>query len=176
MCLHQSADLNWNLYRTCDPWHMHQDWNIERWEEEYVYIHMRVAHLQFLNFVLHHCHWVTQVAFWADVASVLVEVHILLCATSMPVDSVLCNFGKECSRPDDFYEPLLGVFLVWPSPCRARETQLLTSSFLGRPCNVSWSGIAFAQMECAKTLLWPLWPYSRQVTCRTVLVVPNLIA
>jgi len=56
MFLYQSANLDQNLYHTCDSWHMHHDLKIEHWEEEYVYIHIRVAHLQFRMDELPHCY------------------------------------------------------------------------------------------------------------------------
>jgi len=73
MFLHQSANQDQNLYHTCNPWQMHHDWKIEHWEEEYVYTHIRVAHLRFLISPLPHCHWVEQVSFRVDVVSVLVS-------------------------------------------------------------------------------------------------------
>jgi len=53
---------------------MHHDRKIERWEEEYVYKYIRVAHHPFGNFELPHGHRVVQVAFRAEVPPVLVEV------------------------------------------------------------------------------------------------------
>jgi len=58
MFLHQSANLDQNLYHACDPWHMHHHWKIEHWEEEYEYTHIRVAHLRFRIDQLPHCHCV----------------------------------------------------------------------------------------------------------------------
>jgi len=46
------------------------------------------------------------------------------------MESLLCHFGKEDSRPFDFCEPMPGVFLLQPSPCYARETQHPASSIL----------------------------------------------
>ena len=71
-----------------------------------------MAHLQLRIHELPRSDWVVQVAFWADVASVLesavcvtvVEVHPCLCTSKMSGDSVLCGFGKGGSRPFDFLE------------------------------------------------------------------------
>jgi hypothetical protein len=61
---------------------------IERWEAEYVYTHIRVAHLVFRS---SNCDQVAQVAFRAEVAPVVVEVHPCLCASSVSVDSLLSS-------------------------------------------------------------------------------------
>jgi len=96
MLLHQPANLNWNLYRACDPWHMHKDSNSKRWEEEYVYIHIRVAHLRFRMHELPCCNQVAQVVFPADVASVLVSavwvavVEVHLCLAPPACLGILC--------------------------------------------------------------------------------------
>lgn len=52
---------------------MYQDCQIEFWEEEYVYSHVLVAHLRFWKRDLPRCHWVAEVAFLANVASVQVS-------------------------------------------------------------------------------------------------------
>jgi len=78
---HQSAYQEWNRYRACDPWHMDQNWKIERWEAEYVYLHIRVAHLLFRSFEFSQCHWMAQVAFRVWAAPVVVEVHRCLSAS-----------------------------------------------------------------------------------------------
>ena len=175
MFLHRSANLEWNLFRTCDPWHMHQDWTIEHWEEVYVYTPIRVAHLLFRTCELPHGRQQVQVAFRAQVRPVLVEVHQLLCASSMSVDSSRCHFGKESSRPIPFHEPLPGNFLSQSSVVCARETELPTSSHLGLQCEVCWSWFEFSLLQCPTTLLWPLWRYSTQGACWTVLAVPDLL-
>jgi len=41
---------------------------------------------------------------------------------------------------------------------------------------VPWWGITFCPLRRMKTLVQPFWPYSRPAACRTVLVVPDLIA
>jgi len=53
------------------------------------------------------------------------------CVSSMSVDSLRCQFGKEGSRTFGFDEALLGVFLSQPSPCYAQDTQHPASSLLG---------------------------------------------
>ena len=63
-------------------------------------------------------------AFWAEVAPVVVEVHTCLCTSSVSANSLLCHFGKEGSHPFDFHELLPDVIVSQPSPCYARETQL----------------------------------------------------
>jgi len=51
---------------------MHQDGKIEHWEVERVNTHIQMANYRFGNIQLHHYHQVVQVAFWAEMASVLV--------------------------------------------------------------------------------------------------------
>ena len=63
MFLHQSADVDHNCSRAGNPWHMHHDCQIDRWEEEYGYTHIRVPHLRFRICELPHYHRVAQVAF-----------------------------------------------------------------------------------------------------------------
>jgi len=89
---------------------MHEDWQIERWEEEYVYTHIQVAQCQFGMHELPNCHWVPDVVFRADVASDLmsafkvsaVEVHPCLGTSRVSLDSVLCPVGAEGSCPVDY--------------------------------------------------------------------------
>jgi len=145
---------------------------IERWPAEYVYTHMRVAHHLFRS---SHRHQMAQVAFWAEVASAVVEVHLSLCITSVSEDFLRCHVGKKGSRLFDFREPLPGVFRSQPSHCSAREIHHPPSSLLGLRREVSWLVVAFPPLQRVKTLLWPFWPYSRQVTCRTVQAVPDLL-
>jgi len=85
---------------------MHQDWNIEHWEEEYVDAHIRVAHHRFRIPELPHCYRVEQVVFWLDVVSVirvsadwvaLVKVHSCLCISSVSGDSVLCDWATKAA-------------------------------------------------------------------------------
>jgi len=175
MDLHLAANLEWNLYRACDPWHTDQDWIIEHREAEYVYTHIRVAHLLLWGFEFSQCHQVAQVAFWASVASVVVDVHPRLCTSCESVDSLLCHFGKEGSHPFDFPEPLPGVIPSQPSACYAQETQHPVSSLLELRRVVSRVVVGFPQLGRAKTLLYPFWPYSRQDACQTVQAVPDLL-
>jgi len=153
MDLHQSANLEWNHYRGCDPWNIDQDWKIERWEALYVYTHIRVAHLLFRSFEHSHCHQVGQVVFRASVAPVMVEVHLCLCASSVSVDSLLCHIRKEDCCLCDFHEPLPAVFLSQLSHCYAWQPQHPASSLLGLRRQVSWSAVAFPLSRHAKTLL-----------------------
>jgi len=125
--LHESANLKYNLYCTCNPWHMDQDWKIERWEAEYVYTHIHVADHLFRS---SHSHQMVQVAFWAKVAPILVKVDLCLCVSSGSVNSLLCHFGKEGSHLFDFDEPLPGVILLQASSCSTQETQHPASSLL----------------------------------------------
>jgi hypothetical protein len=85
---------------------MDQDFKIGHQEEEYVYTHVRVAHLLFWNTDFHHGHQVAQVAFWVQVAPILVEVHPFLCASSMMVASLRCKFRMEGSRRFRYPKPL----------------------------------------------------------------------
>jgi hypothetical protein len=100
---------------------------IERWEAKYVYTHMRVAYLLCRTY---HRHQLAQVAIRAAVVPILVEVHPCLCASSVSLDFLRCNFGNFGNHPFDVREPLPGVFRLQPSPCYARETQHPASSLL----------------------------------------------
>ena len=71
---------------------------------EYVYTHTRVAHLQFGNLEMSHCHLAVQVTCSAAVALVVVEVHLVLCTSSMSTDTSRGHFGKLGSCPFDFPE------------------------------------------------------------------------
>jgi hypothetical protein len=88
--LHQSANQEYNIHCICNPHYIDQDFKIGHQEEEYVYTHVRVA----------------QVAFWVQVAPILVEVHPFLCASSMMVDSLRCKFRMEGSRRFRYPKPL----------------------------------------------------------------------
>lgn len=113
----------WNLYRSCHPRHMHQDWILEYKKYYYVYKHIQLAHIQFEMGELHYSPRVVKVPLWADLPSVLASV-IWVCsgkmhswsrASSLSVDSVLCHIGKESSHLFDFHTPSWGVFLLQPS-------------------------------------------------------------
>jgi len=52
---------------------MHQDWQIEQWEEKNIYIHIQLAHLEFGNLQLPHWNQVGQVAFPVKLRSVLLS-------------------------------------------------------------------------------------------------------
>jgi len=163
---------------------MHQDWNIEHCEEEYVYTHIWVAHLRFRISALPHCYWMEHLAFRVNVASVLVpaakvvlvEVHVCRCISSVSGDSVQCHFCKEGSHLSDFPKAMWGAYPALPSHCIALQTQLPTSSLLGFPPKVSWFAVDYPLLRCATTPLWPFWPYSRPGACQTVLAVPDLLA
>jgi len=88
---------------------MHHDWQIEHWEVEYVHTHIRVAQLRFRNLELPHYHDVAQVGFRAEVAPVLVAVHMCLCSCSVSPDSLLGHLGMEGNCLYDFLEPLSAV-------------------------------------------------------------------
>jgi hypothetical protein len=60
-----------------------------------------------------------------------VEVHLLVCVSSVFADSLQCHLGKEGSRTFGYDEALPGVFVSQPSPCYAQETQHPASSLLG---------------------------------------------
>jgi len=129
MVLDQSANLEY-IYHTCNAWHMRHDWKIEHWELEYVYTHIRVAHLLFHYFDFSHCDQVMEVAFPAEVALVVVEIHLCLCISSVAADSVLGHFDNEGSSLCDIHESLPGVFLSPSSHFYDQETQLLACSLL----------------------------------------------
>jgi len=152
---------------------MDQHWKIERWEAEYVYTHIRVAHLLFRSIEFSNWHQVAQVAFQASGVPVVVEVHLFLCTSSKSVDSVLCHCGNEHSRPFDYHETLPGVFLSKTPPRYAPDTEHPASSPVELRRTVSWLVVAFPQSRRAKTLRWPCWPFPRQDACRTVQAVPD---
>jgi len=94
-----------------------------------------------------------EVAYWAEVPPVLVEVRRFFCASSVSADSLLCHFGMEGSHLLDFHKPLLGVFLSQPSPVDDQETQLLASSLLGLQREVSELVVAFPILRREKPRL-----------------------
>lgn len=98
---------------------MHQDSKIEHGEEEYVFRHIRVAHLRFGDFELPHWHQVAKLAFLVDVAPVLVVVDLFLYTSSMSAVILQHNFWKDVSCSFDIHEPSLGVILLQPSPVHA---------------------------------------------------------
>ena len=73
MFLHQSAYLDYDLYCAGYPGHMHQDCKTELSEEERVNTPLRVANCQFGIIGHHHCHRGAQLAFRAEVESVLIS-------------------------------------------------------------------------------------------------------
>jgi hypothetical protein len=95
---------------------------------------MRVAHLLVWS---SHRHQIAQVAFWAQVAPVVVEVHLCRCPSSVLMDILRCHFASAGSCPFDFREPLPGVYRMQPSPCYAQETQHPAASLLGLRREVS---------------------------------------
>jgi len=155
---------------------MHHHWKIEHWEDEYVYTHIWVAHLQFRSFEFPECQLMGWVAFRAAVAPVLVEVHLFLCAASVSRDSFRYHVGNKGSHPFDFHEAFSGVFLSQSLPCYSQQTQHLTSSLLGFRRAVSWLVVLLSLLRRAKTHIWPFWSYSMQSACRTVSAVPYLLA
>jgi diaminopimelate epimerase len=74
---------------------------IECWEAESVYNHMRVASLLVRS---SHRNQRAQVAIRTKMEPVWLEVHPCLCASSMSVDILQCQFGKEGSCLCDFRE------------------------------------------------------------------------
>jgi hypothetical protein len=136
-----------------------------------VYKHMQVVYLLFRSSRRHH---LARVVIWAEVALVYVEVHPCLCTSSLSLDYLRCDWGKEGSCPLDLQEPLPGIFRSPPSPCYAWETQCRSSFLLLLRSKFCCSVVGFTQLQHVKTLLWPFWPYSRQDGCRSVQAVPNL--
>jgi len=163
---------------------MHQEQTIQRREEKYVNTHMRPANWQFGNREHRHLHWVAWVAFWADMLFTLelavrvgqVEVHLIICASTVSADSFQCRLDKEGLLPGGCDEALPCVFPFQASASHLQETQLPTSSLFGLQHEISWWDIAFPLLWCTKTLLWPVWPYSMPGACWTVPAVPNLLA
>jgi len=161
---------------------MYYDWKIQCLEVENVYTHTWMAYIRFHNYRIHPCQLVVQMAFRAEVAfrvevpSAKVEVHQFHCASSSFAYSLLCHFGMEGSRPNDFYKPLLDDFLLQPSPVYAQWTQLLASSLLGLSPEVSYLVVTFSRLLCAKTLLWLFSTYLREGAWWTLPAAPDLLA
>ena len=96
-----------------------------------MHIQIQRAGLGFWNFGRDVGRRMAQVAFWVEVAIVLVlavwvgleEVRPCHCASSVSVDSWRCHFGKEGSRQFDFHKPLPGVVVLQLSPFHAQEIQ-----------------------------------------------------
>jgi hypothetical protein len=74
---------------------------------------------------------VAQVAFQAEVAIIVVQVHLCNCISSVTAKSVLCRIGKEDSHSCDFQESLLRAFLLPQLPGYAQKIQLITALLLG---------------------------------------------
>jgi len=161
---------------------MHYDWKIECLEVENAYTQSWMAYLLFHNLRFPRHDLAAQVgsrvemAYWADVPTVLVEVQRFRSASSVSADSLLYHFGMEGSQPYDFCKPLPGVSPSQPSSCDAQETILFASSLLGLQREVSGIVVVFPLLRGAKTCLWPFSPYFRQGACRTVPAVPDLLA
>jgi len=133
---------------------MHQDWHIEHWEQQYVYAHTWVAHHQCPNTGPLHFRKLYHVTFRAKVVLILDQVHLILCASSMSADALLCSWGKSCSCPFDFHQPLLGVLPMQPSRVYTLETKPPSSSLLQLRREDPWSGIVFPLLWQVETLLW----------------------
>jgi hypothetical protein len=88
---------------------------------------MQVAEILFWS---SHRHLLAQVAFWAEVVPVMVQVPLCHCSSSVSEYFLWGHLGEEDSRPFDFCEPLLGVVRFQPAPCYVRETQHPASSLL----------------------------------------------
>jgi len=184
MFLHQSVYLDQNLHHAGYPAQMPQDRKIQHVEEMYVNMHIWLANWWFGNIVLRNWDQLGHVVCPANVASALelavcvglVEVHFLLCVSSVSVDCLGCHFGKHGIQTWGFDESQPGVFVSLPSPFYAQETQHPASSLLRPQREVSWFDISFPWLRHVNTLPWPFWPYSRSGACRTVPAVPDLLA
>jgi len=66
-----------------------------------------------------------------------VEVHLVICVSSLSADCLQCHFGKEGSRTVGFDEALPGVFISQQSPFCAQEIQHPTAFLPGPPRVVS---------------------------------------
>ena len=118
---------------------MHQDLTIERWEEERVNTHIRVANCQFENVWLSHYHQVAPVVSLAVLVSVLVsavcvsraEVKPVFCTPSVSAESSWRHVDKERIRPCGCEKLKPGVFPSQPPPFNAQETLLRASHLLG---------------------------------------------
>jgi hypothetical protein len=147
---------------------MDHNWRIMSQEEEYVYTHRWVGLYLCWSFDFSHGHWGVEMALWAQVAPVLVEVYLNLCDGSMPIDSLLWHFATEGSCEFDFHSPMWGVFQWQPLAYYLQEMQQGQLSVLAIWCNDS----------CLVTLCLLLWhvnvfigqfsPYSRTDIFSTV--------
>ena len=112
-------------------------------------------------------------AFQVKVEPVLVEVHLILPTCSVSANSLLCLFGKNGSRPFDFHEPKLGVFLSQPSSLSPQESQLHVS-FLLRLCVMGTRDPRPRKRHCIlvaaamlRSVLNILQPYSPPILTRS---------
>jgi len=85
---------------------MDQHWSTKCVEAEYIYTHIRVAHLLLRSFEFSQCHQLAQVVFWASVVRIVVEVHPCLCASSESVDSCCAISVRKTA-----------VCLIFPNLC-----------------------------------------------------------
>jgi len=97
MVVHWLAKLETNLSLGWDLWHMHHEWSIEYLEDKYVDKHTRVAHPRFQRIHFVHCHQVEHVATWAEVAPVVVEVYLIICTSSMSMDTCFAIFTRKAA-------------------------------------------------------------------------------
>jgi len=181
MILHKSACLDQNQYCAGYPHHPRKSPHME---ELYANIFIRRVNWRFENVERQKCYRLGWVACRAKAESALdspvcvgrVEVHLILCLSSVSADSFQCHFRKEGSRTCGFDDALLGVCVSQPSPFHAQETHVPASSVRGTQRVVSLWAIWFPPFLRVKSLPWPFWPYSTPGACRSVPAVPDLLA
>jgi len=78
-----------------------------------------------------------EVDFWAEVLPVPVEVGRVVSASSVSANRLPRHFGKNGSRPYNYYVPLPCDFLSQPSHVYMQKTHLLGSSLVGLQPKVS---------------------------------------
>lgn len=176
MVLNQSVNLEHNHFCACYTWHVYQDRKIEYWEEDYVYIHIKVAHLLLMNYVFLNCRKQAQVGFRVEVAPDLVGVYPTISTSSVSMDPFLCYDWRWFSCLCDFLDRLLGVFPALSSPLHAQKNPKRAFSHLGHWHEGSVLACGLPVLPCTNSLLWLFWPYSRRGACRTVVAVPHLLA
>jgi len=113
--LHWSANLEYYLYRACDPRRTHYNWTIEHSELDNVFTQIWIGNHHFANFELPQSPSVAQVTFLGKVVWGLRMAHLFLCTSSVSADSVQWHFVNGGTRLFEIHEPLPGVFLSQPS-------------------------------------------------------------
>jgi hypothetical protein len=102
------------------------------------------------------------VAFWVEVALVLVKVHPFLSAATMYAECLLSHVGKNVSNLFDFYKLLPGVVTSQPLPVYAQESPLCTCVHLRLDGKVALLGIAFSYCSAQ----YPSFGHASSIQCQ----------